>query len=240
MERILVAGGEGTGGNAWACIEDMRLRHGFEWRVEGFLNDALFSEEGCTIRGLPVVGRLDDASRFAREGYRFAFAIHPVGHGKLKEEAFARMGVPLESFVTVVHPMAFTAPGVTLEPGVVLCPGSCLMSGVRIGACSFVGTNVSFGHDVQAGPFCHFSNGAVVSSYSRIGRGCDVCLNATLLDMAVMEDYALLGSGSLLKGKADRRGVYVGSPAKAVKSVDDLPAYRLNPYEEAKRRSPSR
>lgn len=240
MERILVAGGEGTGGNVWACIEDMRLRYGFDWRVEGFLNDALYAEEGAAIRGLPVLGRLDDASRFAREGFRLAFAIHPVGHGKLKEEAFGRMGVPLESLLTVAHPMAFTAPGVTLGPGAVVCPGSCLMSGVRIGACSFVGTNVSFGHDVETGPFCHFSNGAVVSSYSRIGRGCDICLNATVLDMAVMEDHSLLGSGSLLKGKAVEGGVYVGSPAKAVKSVDELPEYRLNPFEEAKRRSRSR
>lgn len=237
MEKILVVGGEGTGGNAWACIEDMRLRCGRQWQVEGFLNDPLYGEGGRLIRGLPVMGRLDDAPRFAREGYRFAFAVHPVGHARLKEEAFGRMGVPLESLVTVVHPMAFVAPGVELGPGVILSPGCCLMAGVKIGACSFVGTNVSFGHDVETGSFCHFSNGAVVSSYARIGKGCDVCLNATVLDMAVMGDFALLGSGSLLKGNAEEGGVYVGVPARLSKKVEDLPAYRLNPSEEANRRN---
>lgn len=235
LDRILIAGGEGTGGNIWAYIEDMRRNHGCDWKVEGFLNDFIYSSDGGpkSIRGLPVLGKLDDAPEFEKEGYRFCFGIHPVGHGKLREEAFSRMRISIESLVTVVHPNAFVAPGVVLEPGVTIAPGCVLMTCCRIGLCSFLSSNVFVGHDSMIGSFCHISGSAVISSYVSVGKGADICLAATVMDAKRVGNYSVVGSCSMLATDAEDESVYVGTPAKFLKSAFAMPDYRLNPSEEA-------
>ncbi len=210
----------------------MRRDHGFQWQVDGFLNDYIYSRDmNRKIRGLPVVGKLEDSRLFLNKGYRFAFAIHPVGHGKLRKDALERMNIPLGAFVSVVHPLAFTAFDAEIGSGVILLPGCSIFSGAKIGHCTFLGSNVSIGHDVETGPFCHVSNGATISSYVRIGEGADVCLNATVLDMCSVGEFAVIGSGAVLTHNAEAGGVYVGNPAKKIKSVSEIPEYRLNPSE---------
>ncbi len=235
MEKILIAGGEGTGGNALACIEDMRRDYGSKFQVEGFLNDFLFSAENQRkIRGLPVVGKLDDSLKFFKDGYRFVFAVHPIGHGKTRKEAFEKMNIPVEGLVSVIHPRTFIAFDAKVEPGVILLPGCSIFSGSRIGQCSFVGNNVSIGHDSEIESFCHLSNGAVISSYVRVGQGTDICLNSTILDMVKVADFSVIGSCSLLTRDATESGVYLGNPARMVKRISDIPDYELNPSERSK------
>lgn len=226
MERILIAGGKGTAGSIWAYIEDMRSRFGYEGKVEGFLNDYLFSEENPRlIRGLPVVGRLEDAPGFEEKGYKFVFGIHPIGHGRLREKAWARMGISMDKLLTIVHPSAFVSPGVILEPGVIVSPGCFLFCDATIGHCTFLASGVTVGHDSRIGSLCHISDGATISSYVDVGRGSDVCLRATILETRKVGDYSVIGSGALLTKDAGSEGVFVGVPARFLKTVSEIPEY---------------
>ncbi len=217
----------------------MRTRYGYDWNVEGFLNDYLFLENDTRfLRGLPVVGRLEDAPKFAQRGYKFVFGIFPIGHGDLREKAWRRMNVSSDRLLTIVHPSAFLSPGVILEPGAIVSPGCFLFCDAKIGRCSFLASGVTVGHDSSIGPFSHIADGAMISSYVNVGKGSDVCLRATILEMLSVGDYSVVGSGSLLTKDAGSNEVLVGVPARLLKSTADLPEYRLNRSEESLLRVP--
>ncbi len=61
LKRVLIAG---TGDLAYTVIDKMRLHQEFGFRITGMLGDA---EKTDSYRGIPVVGRLEDARDFIRQ-----------------------------------------------------------------------------------------------------------------------------------------------------------------------------
>ncbi len=219
-KKVIIIGGDGNGGVAASCIEDMRNKYDIlDYEVYGFLND--YIEKGKLINGYPVLGGLKDITTYLEGDYYFIYAIHSITHAPLRIRLFESLNIPDEKLATLVHPTAFIGHGVQLEPGVMIMANSYIGPETTIGKCTFVMANCSIGHNNTIDGFCHFSVSACCSSVLTIGKGCDVALNATVMEKVTMGDYSVAGAGSLVLKDVAPYEVVVGSPAKHLKFVKE-------------------
>jgi len=217
-KQVIIIGGDGNGGVAAACIQDMRVNYGLEeYEVYGFLND--FAEEGSFINGYPVLGGLKDIDKYLSGDFHFIYAIHSISHAPLRIQVFESLNIPDDKLVTLIHPLTFIGEGCEIAPGVMVMANSYIGPETKIGKCTFVMANCAIGHNNKIGGFCHFSVGAVCSSVLTIGDGCDVALNATVMEKVVMGDFSVVGAGALCLKDVEPYQVVVGSPAKHLKYV---------------------
>lgn len=218
-KRVLIIGGEGNGGVISACVEDMRRNHGIhEFEIAGFLNDFVSCDE--LIHGFPVLGKTSDIRKFVDEDYYFIYAIHMIGHGKMRRELFLKLDIPEERLVTIVHPHAFVSHNVVLAPGVFVMANCYIGPGTQIGKCTLVMANCVIGHNDNIGGFCHFSAGSTTSSYVTIGEASDVCLAASVIEKVTIGDYSVVGANSLLTKSVGDSEIWLGSPAKLHRKID--------------------
>lgn len=58
--------------------------------------------------------------------------------------------------------------------------------------------------------------GSVVESFSAIGAG------SVILPGSYIEEDALIGAGTIVKGKIESKGVYVGNPCRKIKNIGEI------------------
>lgn len=211
---VIIIGGEGNGGVVAACIEDNRARYGInEYKVHGFITD--YVHAGETINGFPVLGTTNDIASFiADESFYFMYAIHPIGRGKIREEIFNKMSIPLERFATIIHATAFVPKTVIVHPGVMIMANSYIGPATEIGHNTLIKASCLIGHNNEIGPLSTFSAGCIVSSYVNIGKCSDVAFGARIMEKIKMGNYSTAGAASLVLKDIGENEIHVGSPAK--------------------------
>lgn len=90
----------------------------------------------------------------------------------------------------------------------------------------FVGNNCSIGFNSLITTSTHIeksidhnSDITVLGEDVYIGNGVWIGANVTILPAADIEDNCIIGAGSLVKGKLEKNGVYVGVPAKRIRDT---------------------
>lgn len=216
-KKVLIIGGNGHGSVIASCINDNRNRYNdFEWEVAGFINDF-----DTNVDDYPVLGKLSDISNLAEKGYFFAWGIHLIGRNPLTHKLFNSCRIPEDRLATIIHRSAFIGDNVVIEPGSLVMANTYIAPRTHIGKCTMIKANVNIGHDVICGPLCHFAMGAIVGSFSRIGVCSDVALGAVVLEHRVIGDYAMLGASSLLTCTIPDCAVYVGTPARFMRTINE-------------------
>lgn len=94
--------------------------------------------------------------------------------------------------------------------------------------------HTDWGFPLTVGRHCTVGHKAVLHGCT-LGDRVLVGMSATVLNGAVIADESLVGAGALVtEGKRfERRSLLVGSPARAVRSLDDAAAARLRASAEA-------
>lgn len=82
--------------------------------------------------------------------------------------------------------------------------------------------HVDYGVPCIVGENCIIGHRALLHS-AHIGNFCLVGMGSIVLDKAKMEDYSMLGAGSILTGgkNIESKQLWVGSPAKYFRNIDD-------------------
>jgi len=217
-KQILIMGGEGNGGVIASAILDMNKKGYKEYELAGYLNDY---EVGNFINGYPVMGKLDQVHEFGEKGFYFMWAVHMIGHGKKRRDLFYKLKVPEDRLVKIVHPNAFVADNVTIEPGVFVMANSYVGPATILRKCALVMANCVVGHNDDIGELCHLSAGCNVSSYVKIGYASDVGLGAAVLEKVRIGNYSVVGANSLLTKDIEDSVIYVGSPAKLHRRIEE-------------------
>jgi len=214
---VIIIGGEGNGGVVAACIDDNRKRFSDNtYKVHGFLTD--FQDKGTNINGYPVLGSTYDIEEFLKnDEFMFMYAIHPISRGKLREQIFNRMNVPIERYATIVHHTAFIPDTTVLEQGVLVMSGSYIGPATRIRHNTLIKANCLIGHNNDIGKLSTFSAGSIVSSYVNIGKASDIAFGARVIEKVTIGNYVTVGAASLVLKNVPDNEVHVGSPAKFIK-----------------------
>ena len=117
---VIIIGVGGYSANLVDMMRDANTAAGREiWRPVGFVDDDP-EKNNKNYYGLPVLGSLNDASRF-NDAY-FINAIGSTKSATLKPKIIARAGVPPERFDTLIHSSAFVSPSANIGPGPAITP----------------------------------------------------------------------------------------------------------------------
>lgn len=212
---IVIIGGAGHGCIIEACIKDNRSRYNdLEWDIAGFCND--YDTE---VDGYPVLGKIADIPRLLEEDYYFAWAIHLIGRNVKTAQMFESLNIPDDRWATIIHHTAFIDNTVVLEPGVFVMYNAYIAPRTHIGKCTMIKANTNIGHDVNIGAISHIAMGSTIVSCVNIGYCSDVAVASTVLAHSSIGDYAMLGAQSLATHDIPYGEIWVGSPAKYLKTM---------------------
>ncbi len=210
MGRIVVIGASGHGKVVLDAIE----RQG-EHRVVGVLDDG--KSAGTDHFGAPILGPSADLARLAGEvdGYFVA-----VGDGPTRERlaAEARAACPSLAFVTVVHPSAVIARGVSVGAGSAVFAGAVLQPGARVGAGCIVNTRASVDHDAVLEDYASIAPGVSLGGGVTLEWHAFVGIGASVAHGRRIGEHAVVGAGAAVVADVPPRSVAVGVPARVVRS----------------------
>ncbi|RME90678.1 MAG: sugar O-acyltransferase [Verrucomicrobia bacterium] len=213
----------GTGGTCLDILEAM-LAHNrsagpdeprFECR--GFLDDdpAL---QGGEVAGLPVLGTLAEAGRFA--DCSFVNGIGSPQSFRHKAAIIAKTGLPPERFVTVRHPLADVSPSARLGPGCVVLAGAAVGAEAVLGCHVVLLQNAVVSHHCEVGDGCCLASGAVLAGRVRVGQLAYIGANASVRGGLHIGSGALVGMGSVVLTDVPPHVVVAGNPARQLRTFE--------------------
>ena len=126
MIPVILLGHGGNYADIVDTIEDLNETEGPRYELLGFLDNRDQMQDQC-FHCYPVLGRYADASRISTA--LFSTWIGGVGTYLRRPGVLAGLEVPLERFVTLVHPSAYVSRRAQLGRGVIVFPHCTIAAG---------------------------------------------------------------------------------------------------------------
>ena len=173
---------------------------------------------GTLIGDQPVLGPLD----WVHDHPDVAVVIcagNPRNPG-VRRTIAQRLGLDDDRYATLVHPAASIASSVTLGPGSVVHAGSVLTADIEVGAHVAMMPAVVLTHDdvisdfVTIGAGVRVAGGVLVGEAAYLGSGC------LIRECVTVGRASLVGMGAVVTRDVPPGEVWVGSPARRLRSID--------------------
>ena len=195
---IIGAGGHGS------VIADIARLNGYD--------EIAFLDDACTERadGYPVVGRVSDCSRYAKDAHFFV----AIGENTIRQKLFGILAENGASVATLIHPSAIIGENVTVGKGTAIMAGAVVNPGAIIGEGVILNTCSSVDHDCRVGDFVHIAIGAHLCGTVTVGNGCFICAGSTVINNISICGGATIGAGAVVVHDITEKGTYVGVPAR--------------------------
>ena len=194
------------GNGAMARVLYSYARH--ETRVVGFAVDGhcIKTEGFC---GLPLVPFENVEQQFPPDDHEMIIAIGFAEMNLLRErklqEAISK-GYRLGRYV---HPSVMLHDGVEIGESCIIYEHVSIHAGSRIGAGSFITSNVNIGHDCVIEDYTWINAGVSLGGGCRIGRGCFFGVNACVADRVQIGARTFVGAGTLIARNTGADEVHV-------------------------------
>jgi sugar O-acyltransferase (sialic acid O-acetyltransferase NeuD family) len=207
MKGLLIAGAGGHG----KVVAEAALASG-RWERIAFVDDR--HAQLSDILGYPVLGGIDDASRFRAE---YADAVVAIGNAPvrlqvmdhLKSEGF---GLPM-----VIHPSAWVSPSAVLGEGTVVFAMAAINACTVIGRGGIVNTGATVDHDCRIGEGVHVCPGAHVAGDVVLGDAVWVGIGASVVHGLRIASDVVIGAGAAVVSDVENGVTVAGVPAKVIK-----------------------
>ena len=210
MKKLIILGYGGT------CfdIADAANETG-QFEILGFLDDKPPASKNSSYPS--IIGSLKEASKF-----KDVFFINGIGSPSSylkKREIISRLELPLERFATVIHPTASVSRTAQIQPGCVLLSHTSVGSNVRLGEHVIVLQNTVLGHDDDIGDHSIISAGVTLSGRVHIGSHCYIGAGSSVRENTRIGEGSLIGLGSAVVQNVPPGEIWVGTPAKKIKTT---------------------
>lgn len=215
MRKLIIIGGRGNGGTVASLVEDINHDKP-SWELLGFFNDD--DPIGTILYDYPVLGRPEDMAD--REYGDVCFSYSPIlsmSYGKTNAERLERIGLPLERFATLIHPLASVARHSQIGHGVVVMSMVQIRQGAKIGNHVILLSGSSVGHDSAVADYSFIANSAVIGAHDSLERGTYLGSNAVTLERITLGEWCLVGIGAVVIRDVPPMAVVVGNPARFIK-----------------------
>lgn len=206
LTRIAIIG---AGGHA-KVVADAILANG-NYQIFGFFDDTA-SLWGTALFGCPVLGPTNTWQNYSIDAF-----IVGLGDNSKRKRHFDHLKSAGATLVTITHPRATLAKGVTLGEGVVVLANVVVNSGAEIGPNSILNTACTIDHDCVVGAHAHIGPGVNIAGEVRMGEGAFAGTGANIIPGVSVGNWAVIGAGVVVTRDVDQGTVVVGIPARAIR-----------------------
>lgn len=208
-KKIIILGTGGTSKDILDLI--FELNH----QCVGFLDDDN-AKLGKSINGIKILGTLSEA-----QNYPDTYFVNGIGSPASflqKEKIITSTGLPLKRFITLIHPSSSISKSASLGVGVVIFQNVVISSNVKIGNHVVILPNSVIGHDDEVGDYATLASGVCLSGMVRVGKLCYLGTGSVVRESISIADESLVGMGSVVLEDIEKGSVYVGNPAKFLRT----------------------
>ncbi len=172
-----------------------------------FLDDDLEKE----IPGYQLLGSVKEYKKW-KDTCEFIVA---VGDCRIRSEI--QKNIERDARIaTLVHPTAVLGENVVLGEGTVIMANAVINSASILGKGVIVNTGSTIDHDCRIGNYVHTAPGSHISGTVFIGDRVWVGVGSCIVNNVSICEECVIGAGAAVIGDIERKGTYVGVPAKRV------------------------
>lgn len=208
MSEPLIIVGAGGHGRETAFAHLISARSG---SFLGFLDDR---EVATSPEGWPILGRIDDAAKYATAA--FLVAINNPRVRRAVTERLMRLGV--SRWGSVLHPDVRLHGSVRMGQSCSILGGCQLTTNIQIGDHCILNRGCQVSHDCVIGNFCSLNPAACVAGNVTIGDGCEVGSACSIRQGTGIGSGATLGMGAVVLKDVPANAVMVGNPVRPLES----------------------
>lgn len=205
----------GAGGFARETAQ--AVRDAGEFELLGHLDDnpAL---HGTDVDGVPVLGGCDLVHELP--GTRAVICVGNPRDYAARARLVRRLALPVDRYVTVVHPTAAVSATSRIGAGSVLLAHCVLTAAVSVGAHVAVMPQVVLTHDDVVEDYATLTSGVRLGGGVRLERGAYVGSGALVREGTTVGAWSQIGMGSSVLGDVPPGEVWVGSPARRLRAAE--------------------
>jgi sugar O-acyltransferase (sialic acid O-acetyltransferase NeuD family) len=208
----------GAGGFGRETADAVRAANAVEprWKLVGFLDDSP-ALQGSEVGGLAVLGKSVDVDAFPDAA--FVVCAGSPRNYFARKRIVTRLGLAPSRYATIIHPQASVPGCARVGPGSVLLASAVVTSDAAIGAHVAVMPGVVITHDDQVGDFATLASGVRLGGGARVGEGAYVGSGALIREGVSVGGWSLVGMGAVVLTDVPPAEVWVGMPARRLRSV---------------------
>lgn len=182
--------------------------------IVGFFDD--YANKNSVIDGIRVLGEINDIDSFATF---FDSLIIGIGykHFLFRERLFNAISKRY-NFTTLIDKTAIIDSSATIEDGSVIMPGVVIGENVVIKKNVFINLSTTIAHDSIVGSHSFIAPSVAIAGNVRIGERNFIGINSTIIDGLSLSSDCKFGGGTVVIKNIEKSGLYVGNPARFVRS----------------------
>jgi acetyltransferase EpsM len=181
--------------------------------VQGFLDDAY--TEKSAFEQFFVYGNIDSWKSMGEEVF-FIPALQKVGDMPRRIARIEDLNIPMERWISVIHPSAVIASDIKLGAGVYIGAFCSIQPRCMIGNFSTLRAGAALGHDVSLSNHVYVGPNAVLCGKSSMQHGSHLGPGSVILDNCIVGEFAVVGVCSAVTKNVSNHAVVMGNPAKRI------------------------
>lgn len=201
-KKLIIIGASGHGKVVADIAEKLH-----RYKEIAFLDDNDSLDE---CMGYQIVGKSDRVQEYLN----FADFFVAIGNAKIRKKIMQQLQDIKASIPTLIHPAAVIGSRVTIGEGTVVMAGAVINSDTQIGSGCIINTCASVDHDCRIGDYVHVAVGAHVCGTVNVEECTWIGAGAIVKNNVDICSDCMIGAGATVTTTIDKRGVYIGTPAK--------------------------
>lgn len=187
---------------------------------DGHFNEVLFFDDFTReeiVAGFKVAGETNRVKELFQSG-KFTHLMIGIGYKHMKErKMFFEKFSGYIPFATIIHSSSYVDGTVNIDEGTIVYPNCIIDAGVRIGSNVLVNVGGTISHDTVVNSHSFLSPRVALAGFITIGEQCIIGINSTLIDNISITDSVQIGGGTVVINDIDKKGLYVGNPARFIR-----------------------
>jgi sugar O-acyltransferase (sialic acid O-acetyltransferase NeuD family) len=205
------------------------FKHDSNYEVVAFTVDAEYKKEDV-LNGIPVVDFGKVTELYPPSEYEM-FAAASFGQINRTRTSMYNKGKALGyRFATYVNSKAFVWHNVEIGENTFIFEENVVQYKVKIGNNVILWSGNHIGHQTIIEDNCFISSHVVISGFCVIGSSSFLGVNSSFNDGVKFGKDSIIGNGTIIVRDTEPGSIYVGSPAKRIKSSYE--AFNVNPDNE--------
>jgi len=201
------------GNGAMARLLFSYARHTME--VCGFsVDDSCIAERAETFCGLPLVPFSKVQDVFDPKSHRMITSVGFIEMNDLRQQKHVEGKQKGYLFESYLHESVFIHDDVCIEENCIILDHVSIHPGCKIGAGTFISSNVNIGHDNVIGPYSFVTSGVSIAGGCQIGPGCFFGVNSSLAHGIEVGARNFIGANTLVNKNTRDNEVYVSEPGQ--------------------------